>query len=298
MILSNELDLRHFRYFLAVAEELHFRRAAERLYISQPALSRQIQQLEDLLEVALFDRHTRKVTLTVAGVYLAEALRSWLPQMEQLVEHTRMVARGEQGRLRLGYIGSAMQNIIPDFLLRVRQVHASIQFSLREMDNQQQIDALLKEEIDLGFVRLDRVPRPLMLRPVYEDTFSLVLPADHWLCADTFESLQQLRDEPFILFDKDYSTSYYEKIMHLFDQAGFAPLVAHYTVQANTIYRLVENGLGLSVVPTALQQGYAMQIKFIELNQTDIRTTLQLVSHPGNTNPVLQQVYDLLPVSP
>lgn len=293
--MNNQLELRHFRYFLAVAEDLHFRRAAEQLYLSQPALSRQIKQLEEILELKLFDRHNRKVSLTPAGAYLAGELKDWLGQMDQLLLHTQMVARGVKGRLHLGYIGSAVQNIIPEFLLKVRKDYADLQFRLREMDNQQQVEALLKGEIDLGFVRLDRLPRPLEVRPVYEDTFSLVLPNNHPLAAEDFHSLSQVKDEPFILFEKEYSFSYFEKIMQLFDEAGFSPIVAHYTVQANTIYRLVANGLGMSIVPSVLQHGYDMDIKFIELNQTSIRTTLQVAWHRDNNNPVMQHVLDYLP---
>lgn len=293
--MSNQLELRHLRYFRAVAEELHFRRAAEQLYISQPALSRQIQQLEEMLKVKLLDRHNRRVVLTPAGAYLAQQLPDWFQQLEQILTHSEMVARGIKGRLRLGYIGSAMQNIIPDFLLQIKKDYASLQFRLREMDNQQQVDALLRGEIDLGFVRLDRVPRPLRMRPVYEDTFSLVLPGNHPLGPDDFEGLEQVSHEPFILFEKNYSSSYHEKIMQLFDEAGFTPEVDHYSVQANTIYRLVANGLGLSIVPSALRQGYDMDIKFIELNQSAIRTTLQVAWHRDNSNPVMTPVFDYLP---
>jgi DNA-binding transcriptional LysR family regulator len=293
--MSNQLELRHFRYFLAVAQELHFRRAAEQMYLSQPALSRQIKQLEELLEVKLFDRHNRKVSLTPAGAYLAGELEDWLGQMDQLLLHTQMLARGVKGRLRLGYIGSAVQNIIPEFLLRIKKDYADVQFRLREMDNQQQVDALLRGDIDLGFVRLDRLPRPLEMRPVYKDTFSLVLPASHPLNQATFHSLNQVKDEPFILFEKEYSFSYFEKVMQLFDEVGLTPIVAHYTVQANTIYRLVANGLGISIVPSVLQHGYDMDIKFIELNQTSIRTTLQVAWHRKNNNPVMVHILDYLP---
>jgi DNA-binding transcriptional LysR family regulator len=293
--MSNQLELRHFQYFLAVAKERHFRRAAEQLYISQPGLSRQIKQMEEVIGVQLLDRHNRKVELTPSGQYLADELPGLLLQMEKIIENTQMIHQGLKGHLHLGYIGSAMQNVILNFLLSLKKEYGSLQFHLEEMDNQHQVDALLHQKIDLGFVRLDRVPHNLEMRPVFQDTFSLVLPQSHPLTETNFTSLEQLKDEPFILFEEKYSRSYFQKVMQLFDESSFQPITAHYTVQANTIYRLVENHFGVSIVPTTLQHGYDMNIKFIELNQTALRTTLQVVWNKKNINPVMQHVLDHLP---
>lgn len=293
--MSNQLEFRHFQYFLAVAKELHFRRAAEQLFISQPGLSRQIKQMEEVLGVPLFERHNRKVVLTPSGKYLVKELPTLFQQLDRMLEHAQMIEQGIKGQLRLGYIGSAMQNVIPDFLLGIQNDLDSLQFHLEEMDNQHQVDALLNNDIDLGFVRLDRVPHNLEMRPVFVDTFSLVLPVDHPIDAASFSSLDQLKEEPFILFEEKYSRSYYQKVMQLFDESGFQPITAHYTVRANTIYRLVENHFGVSIVPTSLQHGYDMKIKFIELNRTQLRTTLQVVWNKKNTNPVMSHVFDYLP---
>lgn len=287
MPVSNQLELRQLRYFLAVAEELHFRRAAERLYISQPGLSRQIRQLEEELGYPLFVRNNRSVALTPAGVYLRGEVAGLLQKLEGAAQHARLLHEGMEGTLNFGYVGSAMQNIIPELLLRFRQGYPNVHYGLEALDNQVQIDKLLARELDIGFVRLENIPPELESRPVFVDTFSLVLPAGHSLAAEQFTSLAQVKHEPFILFDPAYSRPYYDKVMQVFADAGFTPTVSHRTVHATTIYRLVENGFGLSIVPTSLQMGYQLGVKFIELTDIPQRTTLSAVWRGDNENPAL-----------
>ncbi|MEO0734062.1 MAG: LysR family transcriptional regulator, partial [Bacteroidota bacterium] len=284
------MELRHLKYFLAVAEELHFRRAAERLYVAQPGLSRQIKQLEVELGVDLFERNNRRVALTPAGQHLQKRVTALLRDLDLAVTETRQTAEGTRGQIRVGYIGSAMQRTLPELILAVNEQYPDIRFSLREMENPAQLRALLNRELDLGFVRMERVPPPLRTRPVYADTFSLVLPAEHPVSADNFASLAQLKEEPFILFERTYSESYYELVMQLFDGAGFTPRVSHTSVNASSIYRLVANGLGLAIVPTILLEGYAMDIKAVELTDVPQRTTLRAVWHGAGGSILLERV--------
>jgi len=292
--MGNQLEIRHIKYFLAVAEELHFRKAADKLFISQPGLSRQIKQMEEDLGMKLFQRHNRKVELTSTGEYLKHEFSRVLRELDGVLTHAQLLEKGFQGQLKLGYIGSAMQTVIPDFLLDTRQKFPKVRFDLREMDNQRQINSIINQEIDLGFVRIDRVPRGLEMRPMFEDTFSLVLPKDHPIDKKNFKDISQLKDDPFILFDASYSTSYYEKVMQIFDQAGFVPIISHKTVQANTIYRLIEKKFGVAIVPTSLKKGYAMDIKFIELDSLTQRTTLQVIWNKNNTNPILKNALTII----
>ncbi|MEM9984051.1 MAG: LysR family transcriptional regulator, partial [Bacteroidota bacterium] len=291
---SNQLELRQIRYFLALAREKHFGKAAEQVYISQPGLSRQIKRMEEALGLSLLIRDSRNVALTQAGQYLAHQFEQVLVDLERHVQHAHQLETGLSGVLRLGYLGSAMQEVIPKLLLAIRQGYPSIQFDLRPMDNPQQLEALLKQEIDLGFVRLDKVPPKLTLHPLITDTFSLVLPAEHPLDATQFRGLAQVKDEPFILFDPSYSQSYFDTVMELFYQAGFEPISAHKTVHPSTIYRLVENGFGLSIVPSSLAQGYDLNIKFIELDQVPQRTTLQLVWNSSLSHPIMDRLLPIL----
>ncbi len=288
--MSNQIELRHLRYFLAVAEDLHFRKAAERLFISQPGLSRQIKQMEEDLEIQLFVRHNRKVELTEAGSYLKKELTRNLKNLEHILDYAKLLQDGKDGHLKFGYVGSAMQEIIPNLLIEFKKEHPNVQFGLKEMDNEKQIDSLLSQEIDIGFVRLERVPRGLAIKPILKETFCLVLPKDHPVDASNFKSLEQLKDESFILFDPSYSPSYYEKVMQIFDDSNFTPIVTHNTIHAASIYKLVENNFGLSIVPKSLQHGYDMDVKFIELNNISQRTTLSVVWDKNNGNPILESL--------
>jgi len=287
--MKHQIELRHLRYFLAVANELHFRKAAERLFISQPGLSRQIQQLEVALGVQLFERHNRKVLLTQAGTYLQEELSVHLQQLEKILEHTQLLHQGVEGSLKIGYVGSAMQEVIPKLLLNFKKKNDKVHVHLKEFDNKSQITALLQQQIDVGFVRQERVPSQLVTKALKEETFSLVLPKKHSLNTENFIDISQCKKEFFILFDASYSKSYYEKIMQIFDDAGFVPKVSHESVHASSIYQLVANGFGVSIVPTSLQFGYNMDVKFIELKNIKQRTSLKMVWNTKNTNPVLQE---------
>lgn len=290
----DQLELRHLRYFLTVAEELHFRKAAEKLFISQPGLSRQIRQLEEQLGLTLFERNNRNVVLTDAGKYFQQEVTLLIKNLNAIVNHARAVDQGIEGSFNFGYIGSAMQNVIPELLLKIRREFPAIHYDLKEMDNQKQINALLSEDIDIGFVRLERVPAGLQLKSVFEDTFSLVLPENYPISEDNYTDLLPLKDEPFILFDTSYSPTYYDKVMQIFDSSGFTPNIAHKTVHATTIYQLVENRFGVSIVPTALKHGYSFKVKFIELVNLDQRTVLSVAWNQRNRNPILEKILSMI----
>ena len=290
MLSSYQLELRHLYYFLTVAELLHFRKAAEKLYISQPGLSRQIRQMEEKIGVKLFERNNRNVQLTQAGQYLKKEAFDILKNLEGAVDHAKLLGEGSEGKIKMGYVGSTMQNVIPDLLVRFREQHPEIKFSLKEMYNLRQIEALLSHEIDLGFVRLNEVPDDLAISPVFKDTFSIVLPKKHPISNKNFKSLKQFKKEAFILFEKNYSPAYYKSVMSVFEDAGFIPLVSHTTVHAHTIFKLVENGFGIAIIPTSLKLGYDLDIKFIELFKIPQRTVLSVVWNTKNRNPVLSEI--------
>ncbi len=288
--MSNQIELRHLRYFLAVAEELHFRKAADRLFISQPGLSRQIKQMEQELGLDLFERSNKKVYLTKAGKYLQHEAELIMKNIDHTFSHAQLIDQGKEGEISFGYVGSAMQNVIPEFILRIKDDYPNIHYNLKEMENPDQIDALFMKEIDLAFVRLDKVPKGLNIHPVFEDTFSLVLPKSHALSQQNFKGLSALKEEPFILFDQSYSPAYYEQVMQIFEQSGFHPLISHNTVHASTIFRLVENNLGISIVPSSLLLGYDMDIKSIELGEIPQRTVLSVAWSSSNRNPILNKI--------
>lgn len=288
-------EWRHWRYFLAVAEELHFKKAADKLYISQPGLSRQIKGLEEGLGIKLFERSNRKVELTSAGVFLKEEVSKLFQGFDHVLEHARGLSEGLLGTIKLGYVGSAMQHLIPDVLLEFEKDYPDVVFNLKEMEVSQQVDALHAHDLDVGFVRLDQAPRGLQMHRVLTEPFCLALPKDHRLNQKSFEHLSQLREEHFILFDPNYSPSYYQKVLQLFDDAGFTPIVTHNTIHASSIYTLVSHGLGISIVPQSLTSNDP-NVKFISLDALPQRTSLSVVWNKENKNPVLTFLLGLLDV--
>ena len=292
--MSNQLELRHFTYFLAVAEELHFRKAAEKLFISQPGLSRQIKQMEGILETQLFERDKKKVSLTPAGHYLKKEVSYVLNHLANVERQLKLLGDGNRGELRIGFLGSAMQEVIPNLLLKIRDNFPGVKTSLEELSNNAQVDAVLNDSLDIGFVRLSRVPNTLEMETIYKDTFSLVLPERYPILTREFEGMHQFADDDFILFSQDYSPLYYETIMSICQDAGFKPKISHKSVHAQTIFKLVENHLGIAIVPTALQNGFQMRVKFIVLKNIPQRAELSVIWKKEQTNPVLKNCLELL----
>ncbi len=292
--MSNNIELRHLRYFLTVADELHFSKSAEKLFITQPALSRQIKQLEDYLGTPLLIRDKRNVKLTRTGEYLKDEAQFIFNHLDFVRQNIRHLSSGDKGQLRIGFVGSAMQSIIPGLLRQIHDQSPDIHTVLTELPNQDQIDRIKKDELDIGFIRTMRLPEGLYKKDVYEESFCLVLPSNHPLDQKNFKTVKDLENESFILFSSQYSHGYYEKIMSIFEDYGFTPKVAHESVHSSTIFRLVENELGIGIVPSSLKRGFNLDIKFIDLNKIPQRTTLSAVWKTDNRNPVLDRITALL----
>lgn len=291
--MSYQIELRHLQYFNAVADELNYRKAAERLYISQPGLSRQISQMEEILGVKLFERTKRKVELTKAGKFLKAETTFLYNYLDRTFQELKRIDTGEQGEIMVGFIGSAMQQVIPELMVKINEQLPEIKVSLEEMSNGLQAAAIERNEMDFGFVRLSSVPSGFHMHPVLEDTFSIVLPKSHPLEPSSFKNVRQLADEHFILFSSDYSPLYYEMIISICEDQGFTPHISHKSVHAQTIFKLVERGLGVAIIPSALQYGFDLNVKFIELKHIRQRTTLSVMWKKNNRNPAMQKVKEL-----
>lgn len=288
------MELRHLVYFKAVAEELNYRKAAERLFISQPGLSRQIKQLEELLGVRLFDRDKKHVELTTAGAFLKAEVDFVINHLESTKSQLKLIESGKVGELRIGFLGSASNQVLPDLLRKLNSEQPLISTSLEELSNTIQVEMIQKDKLDLGFVRLATVPDDLEMRPVLRDTFSVVMPQDHPIQKSDFRSLSQFKSESFILFSSDYSSHYFEQIMSICRDSGFSPKIRHKSVHALTIFRLVENGLGVAIVPTSLQEGYDLKVRFMEIPAIPQFTELSVIWKSANRNPALRNVLPLI----
>jgi DNA-binding transcriptional LysR family regulator len=251
---ARSLEFRHLRYFLALAEELHYGRAAQRLAISQPPLSVAIQQLEASVGARLFDRDSKGVRLTPAGEAFRGGARSLLDRAEDACALAREVQAGEVGRLRLGFVGSTLFNGLSAWLQAFQARHPKVEVVVVELNSQDQIDALLAEELDLGLLHTDRLPPALASQPLYSEPFVACLPAGHPLAALAEVSLAALSDQPFILFSRKGSPDYHARIVEICRQHGFYPRLQHEGRHWLSVVSLVAQGMGVSIVPAAFER--------------------------------------------
>lgn len=249
------MELRHLRYFVALAEELHFGRAAGRLGIKQPPLSQQIRVLEERLGVPLFDRNNRRVLLTAAGEAFLPAARQVLAAAEVAERTARHAGRGETGRLALGFVGSATLTLLPGALRRFRARYPRVVLDLRELTTAQQVEALTNGTLDVGLLRPPLPPAAgdvLAHESVGAERLVVALPADHPLAAERSVAAERLAGEPFVLFPRHLGPGLHDQIVGYCARAGFSPAVAQRAVQMQTIVALVAGGLGVSVVPSSV----------------------------------------------
>jgi DNA-binding transcriptional LysR family regulator len=248
------MELRHLRYFIAVAEELHFSKAAEKLHIAQPPLSQQIQQLETELGVKLFDRKTkRQVQLTEAGkVFLQEAYQL-LAQLESAVALTQRTGRGETGQLRIGFTSLVIYDLLPLILRKFREQYLEVEIELLELTTSQQEQALRDSLINVGFAHPPLEDDTLSYECIHKETLVVALSSTHSLAQKDYISVRSLLNEPLIMFPRYLAPGLYDRIMSLFQQANFSPNITQEAIQMQTIIGLVSAGMGVAITPSSLQ---------------------------------------------
>ena len=285
------MDLRHLRHFVAVAEELHFSRAAARLGIGQPPLSQSIQSLEAALGVRLFERTKRRVALTEAGQTLLREARAILAHTERAVLLTRRAARGEVGELRVGFTAaSPFQPVVPRLIDAYRRASPDVHLTLVEMPSKPQIAALAENRLDVGFIRepLDPPGEALCFRPILREPLLAVLRADHPLAALDPVPLAALADQPFVFYPQEYGTATHEQVMALCAGAGFRPTIAQEAREAFTIIGLIAAGLGVSILPANLRQVAVADVVYRRLDTPAAHTTLTLAHRRGDRSPLVR----------
>jgi DNA-binding transcriptional LysR family regulator len=250
--MNGEIELRHLRYFLAVADTLHFSQAAARLGIAQPPLSQQIKRLEQLVGHALFDRTTRGVKLTLAGQLLADRARSTMEKVQDDLEQVRRLGRGEEGTLTVGFSGSVMFTELPSAIEIYRRSYPKVELRLRELWTQAQIRALLDGTLDLAFMRDADPTEGIQTGTVLREPFVAVLPQAHPLAKKRSLRVGDLRKEPFIFFARRMGPLAFDRTMACCEQAGFRPNIVQEAPQWPTLIRLVAAGLGVSLAPACV----------------------------------------------
>lgn len=287
------MELRHLRYFVAVAEELHFGRAAERVHISQPPLSQQIRQLEEEIGVELFHRTKRRVLLTHAGKIFLDEARQILDMSGRAVHSAQRAERGEIGRLVMGLVSSATYSLAPSVLRSFRERFPDVELILGELTTDQQLEALQKGRISIGFLRRPVRNNALHIETILREPFMVALPADHAAAAYSHLSLQMLATEPFIMFSREESATFYDETMNLCNQAGFSPKVAQEAVQIPTVLGLVSVGVGIAIVPASARNLQMTGVTYRALTGVTQTTELAMAWRRGDESPVLLAFLDV-----
>ncbi|MBA2078497.1 LysR family transcriptional regulator [Rhodanobacter sp. PCA2] len=287
-------DFRQLRYFIAVAEELSFTRAAIRLHISQPPLSQQIQALERDLGVPLLERSKRKVTLTEPGQVFLEQARHILAQAETARTRTVAAAAGHSGQLRLAYtVSVSFHPALPRALLRHRQAAPGVNMQLREMYTEAQFAALLANEIDVGFVRDEprhvQDARQLRLSVLDREPLLLALPSSHVLAGRESLRMAEVADEAFVSQPRELAATLHDRLRSLAGEAGFQPRIVQQAQQINGLLALVAAGLGLALVPATMRTVHLAGVSYVPLADPDAHLLLALACRVGDPSPVLAQ---------
>lgn len=248
------VELRHLRYFREVVEELHFGRAAARLAVTQPTLSVQIRQLEEVVGARLFERHTRQVALTDAGRVLDEAARRILRDVGAAVEHARQTQAGDAGVLRVGFGPTLMLSTLAHVVRTYRQRHPAVRVDLRELTTGDQIAALITGDLDIGFVRGADTDARLHAELFMREPLVIALQRDHPHAGAARVPLGALAGDPWVLFPRAIAPRLHEQVMELCAQAGFRPDVVQESREVYTTVGLVGAGVGVTIVPETVRR--------------------------------------------
>lgn len=294
------MELRHLRYFIAVAEELHFGRAAQALGISQPPLSQQIQALEQEVGARLFERTNRRVELSEAGRLFLHEARLVLAQVDKAADVARRAQLGELGELKIGFTSSAPFNSsIPQAIFAFRQAFPAVHLNLQEMSSTEVAESLVDESIQVGLMRPLPLPDSLSVIELMREPLVAVLNAGHPLVDGSERGLHlaQLAQEPFVFFPRTYGSGLYAQLLNLARDAGFSPHFAQEAGEAMTIIGLVAAGLGVSVLPASYQRIRIDGVVYRTLLDQEAVTAVWLVQRKGAQTPMAKAFVALLVAS-
>ncbi len=291
------MELRHLRYFSTVATELHFGNAAEKLHISQPPLSKQIQDLEAELGFELFARTKRSVALTPAGQAFLVEVNQIFQQLDRAIDIGRKTQRGELGQISIGFVGSATYNILPVILRQFRDRYPNVQIELHELTTDRQLIWLHEGRIDIGLIRPPIIDRDLGSQVVFQESLVVALPMNHHLAtADTID-LKVLATESFILFPRQLAPGLYDPIIAICQAAGFSPQVVQECIQMQTIISLVSANMGISILPESIQEAQRQGVVYkpIQLGSMNIEklATIAIVWRLNDDSPTMNRLLEI-----
>lgn len=289
------VELRHLRYFVAVAEERHFGRAADRLHISQPPLSQQIRRLEAELGEQLLYRTTRSVEVSPAGEVLLERSRELLAAAESAAEDVRRAARGEYGRLAIGFTGSSTYEMLPSLAAALQLELPDVALDLRgELLTPTQVTRLLDGTLDLGLLRPPVRERELNTEVLRSEPLIAVLPRSHPLATSDSVPLDQLKDEPFVTYPSHFRSVLHDAVEDACEAHGFRPRAAHEVAETATLVSFVAAGLGVSLVPASVQHMTVRGAVYRPLSENSTQVELAAAWRRDDDRPVLARALDVI----
>jgi len=290
------VELRHLRYFVAVAEEANIGRAANRLHISQPPLTRQIQQLESELGVSLFSRTARGMELTTAGEMLLEEARNIRSLVDRATERTQRAGQGKLGRLDVAIFGSGILDVIPKVLLAFRNRHPDVKVVLHTMTKAEQLDALRQKRITAGFNRMLAPLEDIESRLVTTEPLMLAVPTGHPLAQQAQIRFRDIAPHPLVLFPTGARPSFIDKVISCCNMAGFTPQVSQEVGDAVTGVALVASGFGLCLVPRSATTLRFPGVNYRELTEVpdNFFVDLSCIFRTGDSSPILAGLLDVI----
>jgi len=288
------MELRHLRYFVAVAEELNFSRAAERLHMAQPPLSQQIQDLEAELGIQLFERTKRRVQLTEAGKVFLEEVEKVFEQVNQAVKSAQRASRGEKGKLAIAFNSSATYSVLPKLLYKFHHHCPDIELILQELTTSQQLEKLEQNQIDLGLMYLPINKPKLQVISLLKEPLTIALSASHPLANRTEIAIADLIDEPFILPPPHLGEGLYRQIMQYFEQINFYPKVTQPATLLQTAIALVAGRVGVAIAPASLQNLQRTDVVYRSIFPTAPEIEIAMVWQENNLSPVLKKFLEII----
>ena len=288
------MELRHLKYFLAVAEELNFTKASEKLFISQPPLSRQIIELEEELQAKLFIRNNKKVELTEAGKYFEKEVKVLFQNLERISIKTKKIATNVSGEFRIAYISSIYSSVISELIKHLKLQFPYVNFKLFEVSTTKQIDALEQGKIEMGIIRSPIKSPKIQSHLWFQDGFSIVFNKNNIQLKSEKEVIN-LKDETFVFFNKDYAPHYHEVLLELCAFYGFKPKIIHEANNINSIVQLVKNGLGISIVPSNIaKNNQDPEIGFLELKKVNLFTNVSIITSKEDDSEITRSAVEFL----
>jgi DNA-binding transcriptional LysR family regulator len=277
------VELRQIRSFLSIAETLHFRRTAELIHLSQPALSLQIRALEEEVGVRLFERNRRKTTLTAAGLAFRKDAAAAVLQLDQAIRRARQAASGKLGLLRIGFISTAGNEIVPNLVRRFRASNLEVEFSLRNILTTDQIQMLDAGSLDIGFLRLPIGEHPeLEVIGVHREPFVLVVPASHQLAKRKRVRLRDVSGQDFVMYERTYAPGFHDLIFGMLGDAGIVPNICQTAGQMPTLISLVDAGMGISILPASAVKNSVAAVVACEIADAIPMSEIAIAVNKGN----------------